>query len=109
MKDGEVVQIGTPEDIVTQPADDYVADFVQGISKLKLIFAHTVMKPIAQYEASNGALSIPDCPTATPDDDLDKLVELSVDQTNPVVIMEAGNPVGVVTKDALLRGIQGET
>ncbi len=108
MKDGEIVQIGTPEDIVTKPADDYVADFVQGISKLKLIFAHTVMKPIEAYEQANGTLTIADCPQATPDDDLDRLVELAVDQPNPVVIMDAGNAVGVVTKDALLHGIQGE-
>lgn len=108
MKDGEVVQIGTPEDIVTKPADKYVADFVQGISKLKLIFAHTVMQPIQQYEQANGSLEIDDCPKASPDDDLDKLVELSVDQPHPVVIIEANNAVGVVTKDALLHGIQGE-
>ena len=108
MKDGEIVQIGTPEDIVTKPADDYVADFVQGISKLKLIFAHTVMKPSEAYEQANGTLTIADCPQATPDDDLDRLVELAVDQPNPVVIMDAGNAVGVVTKDALLHGIQGE-
>ena len=50
MKDGEIVQIGTPEDIVTKPADDYVEKFVAGISKLKLIYAHTVMIPVAQYE-----------------------------------------------------------
>jgi len=34
MKDGRIVQVGTPEEIVTQPADDYVRDFVEGISKL---------------------------------------------------------------------------
>ena len=39
MKDGVLVEIGTPEDIVTNPADDYVADFVAGISKLGLISA----------------------------------------------------------------------
>ena len=47
MKDGEIVQTGTPEDIVTRPADDYVADFVAGISKLKLVYAHTVMVSVA--------------------------------------------------------------
>lgn len=109
MKDGEIVQIGTPEDIVTNPADDYVADFVQGISKLKLIFAHTVMKPVAQYEKEYKKLpALKNCPQAGTEDDLDRLVELSVDQSNPVVIMDDGKPVGVVTKDALLRGIQGE-
>jgi len=110
MKDGEIVQIGTPEDIVTNPADDYVADFVQGISKLKLIFAHTVMQPVAQYEKEFKKLpALKNCPQAGPDDDLDTLVQLAVNQNNPVVIMDDGKAVGVVTKDALLRGIQGET
>ncbi|MCY4540995.1 MAG: betaine/proline/choline family ABC transporter ATP-binding protein [Rhodobacteraceae bacterium] len=109
MKDGEIVQTGTPEDIVTNPADEYVADFVAGISKLKLIYAHTVMQPIERYERDGTRLPpLHECPQATPDDDLDALVGLAVNQRNPVVIMSDGTPVGVVTKDALLRGIQGE-
>ena len=109
MKDGEIVQTGTPEDIVTQPADDYVADFVAGISKLKLVFAHTVMQPVEKYEKENKKLpAIKNCPQAGPEDDLDTLVGLAVDQDKPIVIMDDGKPVGVVTKDALLRGIQGE-
>lgn len=109
MKDGEMVQIGTPEDIVTKPADEYVQKFVQGISKLKLLFAHTVMEPVEAYEARKGPIGDKSaCPTAGPDDDLDHLVALSVDQDNPVLIVDDGNPVGVVSKDALLRGVQGE-
>ena len=49
MKDGRIVQIGTPEQIVTNPADDYVRDFVDGISKLKLVFAHSIMEDINTY------------------------------------------------------------
>ncbi|MDJ0644322.1 MAG: betaine/proline/choline family ABC transporter ATP-binding protein [Erythrobacter sp.] len=110
MKDGEIVQIGTPEDIVTKPADDYVADFVKGISRLKLVFAHTVMKPLEQYEQTSGAIpSVDACPTADPEADLDTLVNLAVDHDNPILIMDDGRAVGVVTKDALLRGMQGET
>lgn len=104
MKDGEIVQTGTPEEIVTQPADDYVADFVAGISKLKLIFAHTVMEPVEKFPNIIAA----DCPTARPDDDLDALVGLSINQDNPVVIIDGDQPVGVVTKDALLHAVKGE-
>ena len=43
MKDGVIVQIGTPEEIVMNPADDYVREFVQGISKLKLVKAHSIL------------------------------------------------------------------
>jgi glycine betaine/proline transport system ATP-binding protein len=109
MKDGEIVQIGTPEEIVTKPADKYVADFVAGISKLKLVFAHTVMEPLAAYEAGGNKLPpVADCPTAKLDDDLDTLVGLVVDQANPIVIQDDGQAVGVVTKDALLHAIKGE-
>ena len=37
MKDGRVVQVGTPAEIVTQPADDYVRSFVQGIARDRLV------------------------------------------------------------------------
>ncbi len=54
MKDGVLVQIGTPEEIVTRPADDYVAEFVAGISKLDLVTAARIMQPLAQYQQENG-------------------------------------------------------
>ncbi|WP_299049120.1 betaine/proline/choline family ABC transporter ATP-binding protein [uncultured Tateyamaria sp.] len=108
MKDGEIVQTGTPEDIVTNPADAYVADFVAGISKLKLLYAHTVMEPIEAYEARKGPIPQADAPVAQPDDDLDKLIALSIDQDHPVLIKDDGNVVGVVSKDAILHGVQGE-
>jgi glycine betaine/proline transport system ATP-binding protein len=37
MKDGRVVQVGTPAEIVTQPVDDYVRSFVQGIARDRLV------------------------------------------------------------------------
>ena len=63
MKDGALVQIGTPEEIVTDPVDDYVADFVAGISKLQLVTAQKVMQSIEQYENSYGPLDSTDCPS----------------------------------------------
>lgn len=48
------------------------------------------------------------CPQARPDDDLDTLVRLALDQEKPIVIIDDDKPVGIVTKDSLLRGIQGE-
>ena len=109
MKDGEIVQIGTPEDIVTNPADEYVADFVKGISRLKLVFAHTVMISIDQYNTEiDKPCDFEGWQRAGHDADLDSLVNKSIGQDNPIIIEDDGKPVGVVTKDALLRGIQGE-
>ena len=102
MKDGLIVQIGTPEQIVTQPADPYVAEFVQGISRLKLVKAHTIMQPLASFHGNlDGA------PRAPESADLDALIDLSVDSDSPIIITEADNDVGVVSKATLLRGIQG--
>lgn len=42
MKDGRLSQIGTPEEIITNPADDYVAEFLKGIARLELIYARTI-------------------------------------------------------------------
>lgn len=43
MKDGYIVQIGTPDEILTQPADDYVASFVQNVDRSKVITASSLM------------------------------------------------------------------
>jgi glycine betaine/proline transport system ATP-binding protein len=102
MKDGVIVQIGTPEAIVTNPADEYVREFVQGISKLKLVKAHTIMEPLESYSGD-----LAEAPRADEGADLDQLIDHSVGSELPVVITEAGRDVGVVTKPVLLRGIQG--
>ena len=105
MKDGEIVQIGTAEDIVTAPADDYVADFVAGISRLKLVSAAKIMVSPDQHGAVNGEGH----PVARPDDDLDTLVELSTGTDLPVLIKDGDALVGVVDKNTLLKGLQGSS
>lgn len=107
MKDGVLVQIGTPEEIVTQPADDYVADFVAGISKLDLVTAARIMQPLAAYVQANGPQDTATWPVGKPGDNLNELVDLAVGTDHPILIAADGAPVGVVTKRALLRGIQG--
>lgn len=107
MKDGVLVQIGTPEEIVTQPADDYVADFVAGISKLDLVTAARIMQPLAAYVQANGPQDTAAWPVGKPDDNLNELVDLAVSTDHPILIAADGTAVGVVTKRALLRGIQG--
>lgn len=102
MKDGVIVQIGTPEEIVMNPADDYVREFVQGISKLKLVKAHSILEPLESYQGSlDGA------PRADEEADLDQLIDHAVGTDFPVVITANGEDIGIVTKPRLLRGIQG--
>ena len=44
MKEGAIVQIGTPERILTEPEDDYVKAFVQNVDRTKIITAKTIMR-----------------------------------------------------------------
>ena len=44
MRDGVIVQEGTPEEIVTRPANDYVSEFVQDVSRAKVIRAGSIMQ-----------------------------------------------------------------
>lgn len=106
MKDGKIIQIGTPEEIVTAPADDYVAEFVKGISRLKLVTAGSIMENVEEWKKKNGEYPV-DCLRANVNSDLDALVDLAAETDHHIVIENHGCPVGIVTKRGLLRGIQG--
>jgi len=54
MKDGRVVQIGTPEELVINPADDYVAEFTHNVTKAKVIRVGSLMKPLPDLEPNDG-------------------------------------------------------
>ncbi|WP_298836758.1 glycine betaine/L-proline ABC transporter ATP-binding protein [uncultured Roseobacter sp.] len=104
MRDGKVVQIGTAEDIVMNPADDYVADFVAGISRLKVVRAHAVMKPIAEYVATHGPLPA-DAPRVNEGENLSTLINLAIDNSSAILVEDGGRDVGVITRADLLRTV----
>ena len=55
MRDGEIVQIGTPDEILTHPANDYVAQFVQDVDRTRVLTAGGVMEPpLAVVNLSGG-------------------------------------------------------
>ena len=109
MKDGKFSQIGTPEEIITNPADEYVADFVQGISRLKLIYARTIMQSVEEYQASNPPISFDLSPKVASDATLNELIDCAIETDDPILVEdEPGHPVGIISKRTLLRSIQGE-
>ena len=55
MKDGEVIQIGKPEEILSNPADEYVERFVQGVNRSDLLTAKDIMvKPWTTVTENQG-------------------------------------------------------
>ena len=105
MRDGKVIQIGTPEEIVVSPADEYVADFVKGISRLKVVQAKTIMQSIESYENANGKLD-ENSQSVGENELLSKLIELSKSSEGPLVVKDNNqNNVGVLTQSDLLKAV----
>ena len=105
MRDGKVIQIGTPEEIVVNPADEYVADFVKGISRLKVVQAKTIMQTVESYENLNGKLE-ENLQSVDEHELLSKLIEVSKSKDKPLVVKnnEQKN-IGVITQSDLLKAV----
>ena len=102
--DDEWIHGGTAEDIVMHPADDYVADFVAGISRLKVVKAHAVMQSGEAFEQANGRLPA-DVRRVSEGEALSTLINLAIDDDAPIVITDGGRDVGVVTRRDILRTV----
>lgn len=106
MKDGRIVQIGTPEVILTQPADDYIAEFVKDISPLKIVHARSIMEPLSELLLPDGPHD--HFPRLPADADLDAIVEIAGDTDSPILIIgDDGVPIGGLTKKRILAAISG--
>src|SRR3989337_3004262 len=46
MKDGRFVQVGSPEEVVAHPADDYVADFTRDVPRAHVLTARSIMRAV---------------------------------------------------------------
>ncbi len=101
MRDGRVVQTGTPEQIVMHPADDYVAEFVAGISRLKVVKAHAVMAPLPAGATFNN-----NGPVLNHTDSLSKLITAAIEsETDINIVDDSGTPVGTVDRVSLLKTV----
>ncbi|MFC4499668.1 MULTISPECIES: quaternary amine ABC transporter ATP-binding protein [Streptomyces] len=99
MRDGRVVQLGTPEEIVGSPADDYVREFVRDVPREQVLTVRTAMRPQAAGETSGPAVP----PTAT----VSEAIEAVARAGEPARVMEGGRCVGVVDHEVLLDVVAG--
>lgn len=109
MKEGRMIQVGTPEEVVLNPADDYVASFMEGISRLKLLKAYSMLKRIDNHDlAQFGGRSLDALVSVNIDADLETLIDIAVGKCEEVVaIKEHGRIVGTVCRETLLRAVRG--
>ncbi|WP_415284122.1 quaternary amine ABC transporter ATP-binding protein [Candidatus Pelagibacter sp. Uisw_130] len=105
MRDGKVIQIGTPEEIVMKPADSYVADFVKGISRLKIVQAKSIMQPVEKFEKEFGSIT-KNLESVHENDLLNKLIEKSSIKDEPILVIDNEKKnIGVITQADLLKAV----
>ena len=104
MRDGRLVQTGTAEEIVMNPADDYVADFVAGVSRLKVVHAHAIMQPIEAYIQRTGPIAS-DAPRISLSETLSTVINLAIDNEGAIVVKDQEKDIGVITRADILRTV----
>ena len=97
---GRLVQVGRPEDIILNPADDYVKAFVKDVNRSKVLRAKTVMTKIDKFDSTGIN------PSSTYKYDEDTFIEDLVpkvlkDRSTIEVIDKTGNTTGYITSDEL--------
>jgi glycine betaine/proline transport system ATP-binding protein len=60
MKDGEIIQTGTPEELVLHPATDYVAEFTRDVQRAKVMSAARLMRPLSPSADYGGSVKATD-------------------------------------------------
>ena len=103
LRDGEIIQIGTPDEVVGAPADDYVKDFVSDVPKSHVLTLKWVMRPPAD---DREGLDAPTLPESTIVRDAARIV---LDHQGVVrVVDDTGAFVGVVDDEDILRVVVAE-
>lgn len=102
MKDGRLAQIGTAEELLMTPADDYVKKFVQHAPRAKLITAQKIMVP-----ASSGQINLSASPQAIKNTDvLEKIAKRVIESDSALPVLDAaGVVVGQVGREHLARAL----
>jgi glycine betaine/proline transport system ATP-binding protein len=101
MRAGSIVQLGTPEELVGSPADDYVANFTRDIPRSHVLTLRWIMREPAPQDATDGPKL--DVTTTVRD-----AVPVIAAAEKPCCAVEDGRIVGIVDRDAVLQAIAGE-
>jgi glycine betaine/proline transport system ATP-binding protein len=102
MRDGRIVQLGTPEEIVGSPADDYVRDFVRDVPREQVMTVRTAMRA--------GDCGGPEHPsTIASDAVVAEAIKIVAETGEPACVMEAGRCLGVVNHETLLDVVAGNS
>jgi glycine betaine/proline transport system ATP-binding protein len=97
MKDGRFVQVGTPEEVVAHPVDDYVADFTRDVPRAHVLTARSIMRTTdgpADYAGDVEAGTV-----------IQELLPVVVKTERPLRVMDDGQQIGLLDRTAVLEAM----
>ena len=108
MKDGEISQIGTPEEIVANPVDQYVKDFCEDVPKYKVLSAGKVMRKECSEESKNLFLDKTKCidENAKIESLIDQICE--DDTAYPIISSNSGELVGEIDRTIVMKSMKSK-
>ena len=108
MKDGEISQVGTPEEIVANPVDQYVKDFCEDVPKYKVLSAGKVMRKECSEESKNLFLDKTKCidENAKIDSLIDQICE--DDTAFPIISSNSGELVGEIDRTIVMKSMKSK-
>ncbi|MGW8380673.1 glycine betaine/L-proline ABC transporter ATP-binding protein [Streptomyces sp. ODS28] len=108
MRDGAIVQCGSPEEIVTAPADDYVRDFVRDVPREQVVTVRRAMRPAdGSAEAEAAALAAASGAALAPDTLVSDAIAAVARTGAPARVVEGGRLLGFVDHQRLLGIVAG--
>jgi glycine betaine/proline transport system ATP-binding protein len=101
MEGGRIIQCGTPQQIVKQPATPYVADFVQNMNPISMLTAADVMK--RGVDERNGQMTV--AATARPSSPLIDILDALSKHSGAIGVVDNGAIVGTISADEVVAGL----
>ncbi|MGB3811839.1 MAG: choline ABC transporter ATP-binding protein [Shinella sp.] len=98
MEGGRIIQCGTPQEIVKNPANQYVADFVQNMNPITMLTAGDVMQ---QGASGNGGVTA----TATPQTPLVDILDAMARTPGNVGVVDNGAVIGTINAQDIVNGL----
>ena len=108
MKDGEISQVGTPEEIVANPVDQYVKDFCEDVPKYKVLSAGKVMRKECSDESKDLFLDKTKCidENAKIESLIDQICE--DDTAYPIISSNSGELVGEIDRTIVMKSMKSK-
>jgi len=100
MRDGKIVQVGTPAELIINPVDDYVAEFSRDVPIARVLTARNVIDPVAT--SSVDAQSLARVSAATT---VEELLPLLAKNPNGLAVENFDSLLGIVTANSVVTGL----